>query len=306
MIQKNNLKFLLVGLFFCIQTSFAQSGFIGKKNEVSFDATSIAFGKVNGSYKYSYSKRTSLIANFGIQNTSKGSSNSNRLIDAYVPAAKCNGLLLGLGFLWNSKASGMNMPIGYYTGFSIDYFSGKLINTIPKGQLSEELKWTDAGVYYTQSYSSLGYSNSNNLNFNFKISGYNFNFYYGKNIYLAKSFTLDILLKLGIGYYLYKPSNFTAYPSDNPNAYKPKKVGYLGTGSYSVYDKTEGVYYIKNGDFNLLPDLYPTAIASQIYNGGSGTSSSTLFLHGAGFDQPKTIHYFKIIALPQIKVGYLF
>ncbi|MEN9523605.1 MAG: hypothetical protein RL065_1982 [Bacteroidota bacterium] len=306
---KNKSIFILIVFSIITNWSYAQSGFIGKKHEASFDISSAIFGTIGGSYKYSYSKRSSMILDLGLISKSSDKLNSYSNLNTFVPAAKFNGLMMGIGILWNSKSAGMNMPIGYYTGFSIDYVKGKLTNTIPKHQLSETVEWTTYALNYNENHTAYYQTNTNDLDYTFNASGYHFNFYYGKNLYLAKNIVMDLCIKWGFAYYAYKPTNFTAYPVNTNNSYlsEPKHVGYANSGGYTIYDKSDDIYYIKNGGFNLLPNLYPSAIADQVNNSGSKATSSDLLLYGSsGIETAKTLRVFKFILLPQIKVGYLF
>ena len=307
-----NKSILLITLISLLQSnvSFSQSGFIGKKNEVSLDIVNIPFGNINGSYKYSYAKRKSLIIDLGyLSKKSDASSILNNSINN-VYGTKFNGLMFGVGLLWNSSYASMNMPIGYYTGFSIDLVRGKLTNTIPKNQLSENIEWSEMNSFgYVSGGSSSNYKNKNDLEYTFKTSGYHFNFYYGKNTYLTKNLTLDFCLKFGFAYYRYKPSNFTPYPiyTNNSNVVEPKHVGIPNNGGYTIYDKSENVYYSKERGFNLEPTLYPSVfrgvLNSDIIDGSSSSFNYNNYGH---LEQAKTLTKLKFLLLPQIKIGYLF
>jgi hypothetical protein len=245
-----------------------------------------------------------------ISKKSNGSSILNKSIND-VNNATFNGLMLGIGILWNSRYASMNMPIGYYTGFSIDFVKGNLSNTIPKNMLSERLEWKQYNYAgYMTTYYNDGTTNTNELIYTFKTSGYHFNFYYGKNIYLSKNITMDLCIKWGFAYYRYKPTNFTPYPVNtyDYNVEEPYHIGSPNEGGYTLYDKTDNIYYIKNSGFNLLPDLYSSAIAQQINADGSisSSSSSNLLYGNSGLEKASTINKFKFILLPQIKIGYLF
>ncbi|MEY4877229.1 MAG: hypothetical protein RL708_2378 [Bacteroidota bacterium] len=305
---KNKNIYTIIGFILFSQLAFAQSGFIGKKHEASLDISSAIFGTVGGSYKYSYSKRSAMIIDLGYMNKSKEKMNNSTKLNSFVPAAKFNGIMVGIGILWNSKSAGMNMPIGYYTGFSIDYVKGKLANTVPRRQLSETLEWKQYDYNgYISSFSRDGATNARDIEYTFNTSGYHFNFYYGKNIYLAKNITLDLCIKWGLAYYRYKPSNFTAFPvnSYNYNSTEPDHIGSPNEGGYTIYK--DGVYYIKNRGFNLLPDLYSSSLASQINSNGSSSASYNVLFNGNGaIEKANTINKFKFIMLPQIKIGYLF
>ncbi|MFM2049459.1 MAG: hypothetical protein RI955_2007 [Bacteroidota bacterium] len=312
MTKKITLFTIYFLLIFSFQLSFAQSGFIGKKHEIGIDFYSPIFNNMyNCSYKYSYKKGRSFLVNLGhLKKHSDKLNNSNNL-DTYVPAADFNGIITGLGILWNSKNVGMNMPIGYYTGFNIDFIKGKLTNIIPKYQLNEEVSWTAKTLYSTGYYTfnANGWTNSQELHYNFNVSGYNFNLYYGKNIYLFKNICLDVCLKTGFGYYRYKPNNFTAYPG---NLYYdiiacPKRVGIPNEGGYTVYDNVDDVYYVKTSGFNLMPNMYPQSIFNYINSSGGNLTKTDLGIWNSGkLETARTLHKFKFIFYPQIKLCYLF
>jgi hypothetical protein len=204
----------------------------------------------------------------------------------------------------------MNMPIGYYTGISLDFFIGKLTNIIPANFLNETMEWNGNGQYGYGSYSTYNKTNPNKIEFPFMVTGYNFNLFLGKNTYLGKNITLDIFTKLGLGYFSFKPTNFTAYPSApfGSSITEPNRVGGNASGAYSVYDKVEGVYYIKRGGFNLFPDFYSYPIHKALKPNGYSPSGENIWGYYiySGSNKPYTYHRIKLIVYPQIKIGYLF
>ncbi|MFM2226647.1 MAG: hypothetical protein RJA07_2849 [Bacteroidota bacterium] len=308
---KNKNIYIIIGLMLFSQFVFAQSGFIGKKHEVGIDLYNAVFtGKYMASYKYSYSKRASLIVDAGlIHHSEKGTSattNATNTLDGYIPDASFSGKLLGIGILWNSKSAGMNMPIGYYTGFSIDYVSGTLNNTIAAQKMYDDVKFTFYNSYGYSQQSSIQMPNNSELSYGFKTTGYNFNFYYGKNIYLAKNLVLDLCIKWGFAYYRFTPSNFTPYPSYdyNYNGTTQFEVGTPYQGGYTFYK--DGIYYIKSNNFNLQPDVVPRSILNAGNVNGSTLINSSTNIYGIQTDKLKTYNKFRLLLIPQIKIGYLF
>ncbi|MFM2049458.1 MAG: hypothetical protein RI955_2006 [Bacteroidota bacterium] len=314
---KNKIFFLF--LFVITQSAFAQSGFIGKKHEVSFDLyNSIFKGQYDLNYKYSFSKHSSLLLNASLVKSKVIARDWNpqlkvNILDNIQPNASCSGAKAGIGILWHSKTSNLNMPVGYYTGFSLEYYKGSLINTIPAGRVREDVQTIkDSGVYML--YNTTPHTNKYDLIFPFKVNGCNMNFFFGKNIYLLKNITLDLSLRLGLAYYSFKPTNFaTNFPDVDINRTNDLWPAHVGTtyGGYILYDDKEDIYYIKNSFF-LMPDMTPRILGIE----GHVTPLSSYHLlftnnqyyenGGSKYIATPVFHKMFLIYIAQIKIGYLF
>jgi len=276
--KKNLNNLLLIFLIFLCNKSSAQSGFIGKKNSIDIDISHISSGGIYTNYKYSFSKRASLITSFGFLKRHVDTLNNLQNINEFVPAADFKGVLGGIGILWNSKDAGMNMPLGYYTGVSFDFVTGNLVNTIPKYKIFK-------GYYYD-------IINRVELKYTFKVNSYNFNIHYGKNIYIAKNICLDLSLKTGVSYSTYFVTNHT--PSPN----------IAGGSTYFLYDKDRNLYFGKYDRFNLLPNSYPRIFYNLLHKDGTRLTQSYSF--NSNNVQKIYIHALNLIFMPQVKVSYLF
>jgi hypothetical protein len=320
--MKRNLNKKIIVLLLVIFSSpivKAQSGFMGKKNNLDFDVFGMVSGNYGFNYKLSYSKRTSLLLNFNYTHNistptnsiinSNNYYNSQNNLDLYIPKAIFNGFTGGLGFVWNSGYAGMNMPIGYYTGFSFEVCKGSLQNIIPMSSITSEIKYTEVSpwggydsktIYY--------YPNKYDLNYDFKVTGFHFNLFYGKNIYIAKNICIDLGLKTGVAYYSYKPNNFKGYPisTSSYNSLEPKHTGNANDEGYTIY--SDDIYYSKTENFNLIPNLYPKNIYDLSGALGIGEESliSSNNYNYSSIDSPTSYHRLKFILSPQIKIGYLF
>ena len=120
-------KVILFLVLFCVHIhSFAQKGFLGKRNEVSFDLfNSVYQGKYNFNYKYCLGKNIALKTTYSLLNAKDQvlSSASYTITKTKISAS---GNSWSIGLLWNSQFTNMPMPIGYYLGMAYE----RNVNTI--------------------------------------------------------------------------------------------------------------------------------------------------------------------------------
>lgn len=209
------IRFLILSLscLWIMQSpAFSQSGYMGKKHEVSFDlANPLLQGMYQLEYKFSIEKHLSLVANYAMQNYENSLPNKSLTIgNSTFSGGHINseGSMFGLGVAYNSPTAGMAMPIGYY--FSFTY---QRINN----DLNEHFEETDEPL-------------------TFEHSGNLLQFTYGRNYNIYKNINLSLNLNLGIYFgSIEKPENFSGKTIDseddiNPREFYPMAIPFIQGG----------------------------------------------------------------------------
>ncbi len=295
---------LLVIVVLIFQNNFtakAQTeGFLGKRHQLQYDAFGTVYQGIFGfTYSYAVSKHFMLQGSFGIQSKSydvdftSTNEGNNNIINSSL-TSHINASRFALSFLWNGSEAGLNLPVGYYSGFSLKYMTSNVVNTVATGKMYS----IDYYDYNTNTNS--GYQlNNTPLNFNAKVKSYGITWVFGKNYYLDKNITLDLAGEFGFAYY-----SFDFYNAQST---------YNTSNSYTTTNDSRGYIYQLDDVPTPFYDFIGKKIATQIFNpfksvdGTNVTNQKYYYITKIPFstDGERALG-FRLIFIPSIKLGYIF
>ncbi len=128
---------ILVTLF-SMGANAQTKGFIGSRNALSFDFSSLTQQEINLQYNVHLKKHQVLTVNLSRQNISDGVL-YNQEGDSVQINLTHNNNGIGLGFIINNKKLKMPMPIGFYYGLCFQRHWGKLNQSIDGSMLDTYL-----------------------------------------------------------------------------------------------------------------------------------------------------------------------
>ncbi len=222
--MKNNLKILAIVFLLSANSLFAQTGFQGKRNEISLDVFSLAyFNELHFTYKFALSKYYALYGKYSTGSFSRDMSDPRVYDLVYVKDQYDNtqiepgDIVSGktdfksssyeFGVLLMKRNFGTSLPIGFYTALGFEISNGEM---------------TDI---YTFKEGISGSGNPQKYDVSqFKLVGYT-----GWDIILTGNLTLDISLEFGAawGKYEYQPTALPALLAEEPYATFPQ-IPFIG------------------------------------------------------------------------------
>ena len=283
---KTILLFIVVLIFQNSFTAKAQTeGFLGKRNQVQYDAFGTAYQGVFGfTYGYSFSKHFMMQLGFGLQNKDYDIPANNTTGVAFV--SNVNSKRFCVGFITNGGNAGMNLPIGYYAGFNIKFMSALVEEQFKTGTLLGSKENTLTGLY----------DNSLNIsqqNFDCKINSYGMTIVMGKNFYLTQNITLDLSFETGMTYY--------SYTYLNPAV----ENGYYNEG-FSIVDNRGYYYSINNVPTPLFEFWGNYSFWRGLFNSVSLTDKNYYDLSKAQTTTNYKFFGVRLVFMPSVKLGYIF
>jgi hypothetical protein len=293
--------FVVLILLIFIQKSQAQStvGFLKRKNQIAFDAFNAAYFGIYGlEYGHCFSKHFMLKFSFGIQHKSydgieysSGDGNGSTLL--YSGTSTIDAKRVSLSFIYNSQAAGLNLPIGYYAGFSIKKIFATVYNPIPAGKF-----W---GSTYDETNATYDYYlNHSQLNFDEKVRTLAFTIILGKNYYLSNGITLDLSFETGFAIYTFKYINYVMPPNSFSNYYDLKP--------YYTNDDLGNSFSTDNPP-TPFKEAFGDGVFNNIFLSGKHDSKSYYYTDKSSLSGGAYSSSFvgaKIVFLPSIKLGYIF
>jgi len=210
------INVLLILLLVLCQSSKAQTkGFIGSKNAIFFDASTILQKEIKFQYNVHIKKHRILLVDLARQKIDN-SVVFNQEGDSSLISLHHNNNSIGIGFLMNNKKLNMPMPIGSYFGVKFERHWGKL------HQSKEDLMLDS-------------YNHQSNLPM----------LIFGRGIAINHRFVIDLSIKAGIKFGKYflpidrVHKNIVPplglYPSNIPFVNQNKKITEVSSGVYKYY-----------------------------------------------------------------------
>jgi hypothetical protein len=248
--MKNKICLLFL-IVFASSGLHAKTGFIGRRNEISMDAFSLAYMKeINFTYKFAISKHIVAFANYATASFSKDMKSVDNVgltqYDEFGSTQYFTGYeylssgktdfksnTIGFGVLYSSPFNNMDLPVGSYTGIGILKSSGTM----------------------TDSYTTKEQYGGVTTPFKYDMSTWNFRCYYGKEIILTGMLSLDISLMAGFSFENYTLAEPTDVIPDSPYGHFPQVIfsghnpkDYMEEDNYDY----SGVSLTGTGDYSLI------------------------------------------------------
>ena len=190
-------KILATVLIFLSTFSFSQKtegGYLGKKNEISFDFSKpLRFGEYSFTYKRTYRWATAFIFELGFLNSKKeysdlqvvnqssinleplGTSSNYSLLEFPGVTNTSRGMKWTIGIIYSPFRKGMPLPLGYYSGYCFSRY--RFTYTQDVNMLVEN--------NYDQNSERNAYEE-------YKMKVSKFSYILGKSSYLKNDFVLDL------------------------------------------------------------------------------------------------------------------
>jgi len=124
-LSKNNVLTLIILWVFCENSKAQTKGFIGAKNTISFDVSSLFQEEIKFQYNVHIKKHRILLIDLAHQNVNKTVSYNQEGDTLSINLSHSNNCI-GIGFLMNNKKLNMPMPVGSYFGLKFERHWGKL------------------------------------------------------------------------------------------------------------------------------------------------------------------------------------
>jgi len=214
-LSKINILTLLILWVFCKNSKAQTNGFIGSKNAISIDVSSLFQKEFKVQYRTHIKKHRILLVDLARQNINRSVPYSLEG-DSLSIKLQHNNNSVGIGFLMNNRKLNMPMPIGSYFGLKFERHWGKLHQENDDYMLDS---------YYHRS----------NLPM----------IILGRGIALNHRFILDLSIKAGVKFGQYflpdesKHKNVISplglYPKNIPFVKNNAKITKVSTGVYKYY-----------------------------------------------------------------------
>jgi large subunit ribosomal protein L34 len=151
------------------------AGYLGKKNQVDIHVLDFAYLMLRMEYKRCFTRHFGLMINGGMQKYSGWNLYTQQKVDgSYTDVAigrvSGNSSEAGIGVVFNSKSTGMPLPLGNYYVFSVSRYSSPL---------------------YTETIDSLG------KNYNYSNRGISVRFTLSREVYLKSNMVIDYGFSIG-------------------------------------------------------------------------------------------------------------
>lgn len=202
----------LIITFLTLLDTFAQTGYIGKRNELQFEGfNAMLQGKYGFSYKFCLSNSVLLKADFGFHRKKlkdqfyiKDNYNYSGDRQYYHSDIQFSGNTWGLSLIFGGyNVTNMPLPVGYYWGFGFMKTKG-IANQI-----------SQVTTYYNYYSSTYGDSTNREIK-NYNVNSTILKIIWGRNFALTEFLTLDFSLDFGININKNDVGLVTALPYSNP------------------------------------------------------------------------------------------
>lgn len=248
--MKDKIVIFTILLFIGIGSVQAQTGFQGKRSEISLDVFSLAyFNELQFTYKYSINKKLALYGKFGTGSFSRNMNtkdinylryevdqfNSNIIYSNEIVSGKTDfkSTSYEFGVLYMNVDYNTSLPVGMYSGVGIEISNGEM---------------TD--IYTLK----VGINGSGNPQ-KFDVSQFKFVCYTGWDLILAGNITMDISLEAGIvrGTYTYEIPELPSLLASNPYSTFPQ-MPFIRHNQQEDWHQEDlySSYPVKNSSFDFL------------------------------------------------------
>jgi hypothetical protein len=265
-------KILVLFLIFVSSQAHAQKGFLGKRNQIEWDAFSfINQGKFSFEYKYVLTNQLQLTLIYKYCDLSNPVLLRSIYYTAYDPARsysdnfrtdakgtfQYNANTFGIGIVYASSYTNMPMPFGYYTGLAYERTEGTYTEMLnPTGPPSYNFYSSSRNPF--DGAFKLNYQCNSNL---IKVT-------YGKCSYLGHNLSLDLSLDMGVIFGRF-------YGQDSLSKY---------IAPAELPDNTNILGFVRKTGFSESKKPYEAVSQTD----------------------PVYFSYFRFYAMPKIKIGFLF